>query len=223
MSLGGQLKFSSKQVIEALIFLCSILAFLSLVMFGILIGKTDSKSLFFDVKWTDVISSIGSVIAGIAASIAAYAAVIGVNGWLKQLRVGKSLVVVWDAQVALRKVHAAEITWYVYTYKRSEDSNEQREQEQREQEVEKALEVLNSCAHELDAIVVKNQFEWVNKVMDVRSAWKDIKTYLDSHTKPRNKDEILKESVILAPKNKHFLKVYNEYLEQLESLERVLK
>ncbi|EJL6368366.1 hypothetical protein NMR34_003601 [Vibrio cholerae] len=218
MSLGGQLKFSSKQVIEVLIFLCSILAFLSLVMFGILIGKTDSKSLFFDVKWTDVISSFGSVIAGNAAIIAASAAAIGVDSWLKQLRVGKSLVVVWDAQVALRKVHAAEITWYVYAYQRSEDSNEQREQE-----VEKALEVLNSCAHELDAIVVKNQFEWVNKVMDVRLAWKDIKTYLDSHSTPRNKNEILNESVILAPKNTHFSTVYKEYLEQLESLERGLK
>ncbi len=86
MLLGGQLKFSSKQVIEALIFLCSILAFFSLVMFGILIGKTDRKSLFFDVKWTDVISSFGSVVAGIAAIIASIVALRAIPIFQKQWR-----------------------------------------------------------------------------------------------------------------------------------------
>ena len=123
------------------------------------------------------LGDFGGFLGGVGTIIAAAAAAVGVDSWLKQLRVGKSLVVIWDVQVALRKIHAAEISWYVHAYQRSEDFNV----EELEEDVIKAFEVLDNCAHELDAIVVKNQFEWLNKVMDIRLAWSAIKSYLETH------------------------------------------
>ena len=165
------------------------------------------------------LGDFGGFLGGVGTMIAAAAAAVGVDSWLKQLRVGKSLVVVWDVQVALRKIHAAEISWYVHAYQRSEDFSV----EKLEEDVIKAFEVLDNCAHELDAIVVKNQFEWSNKVMDIQLAWREIKSYLEAHPRPESVADVLVENDLLVPKNSHFSAVYKEYLEQLEKLEQTLK
>ena len=68
------------------------------------------------------LGNFGGFLSGVGTIIAAAAAAVGVDSWLKQLRVGKSVVIIWDVQVALRKVHAAEITWYVCAYQRKDNS-----------------------------------------------------------------------------------------------------
>ena len=162
--------------------------------------------------------NFGGFLGGIGTIIAAAAAAIGVDSWLKQLRVGKSIVVIWDVQVALRKVHAAEITWYVYAYQRNGNLAEKHEENLLD-----AIEYLRNLTHELDAIVIKNQFEWANKVSTIDLAWRDIKTYLINHPTPTTPQEIIAEHTNLAPKNNYFSKVYEHYLAQLEALEKDIK
>ncbi len=164
------------------------------------------------------LGNFGGFLGGIGTIIAAAAAAIGVDSWLKQLRVGKSIVVIWDVQVALRKVHAAEITWYVYAYQRNGNLAEKHEENLLD-----AIEYLRNLTHELDAIVIKNQFEWANKVSTIDLAWRDIKTYLINHPTPTTPQEIIAEHTNLAPKNNYFSKVYEHYLAQLEALEKDIK
>ncbi|HDY7933528.1 TPA: hypothetical protein RQK57_004367 [Vibrio vulnificus] len=165
------------------------------------------------------LGDFGGFLGGVGTVIAAAAAAVGVDNWLKQLRVGKSLVVIWDVQIALRKVHALEISWYVSAYQRSSDFPV----DKLEEEIIKAFEVLDSCAHHLDAVVVRNHLEWSMKVTDVCIAWKEIKSYLDSHPRPETIEGVLAEDKILVPKNLRFSEVYTKYLEQLEKLEAALK
>lgn len=165
------------------------------------------------------LGNFGGFLSGIGTIIAAAAAAVGVDGWLKQLRVGKSIVVIWDVQVALRKVHAAEIAWYVCAYQRKDKSADK----EHEGNLLAAIDHLRNIAHELDAIVINSQFEWANKVSGIYLAWHNIKTYLINHPAPKTPQEILTEHKNLAPINGYFSETYELYLAQLEALEKKIK
>ncbi|MFM5706531.1 hypothetical protein ACET7L_12335 [Aeromonas veronii] len=139
-------------------FLCAAIIIMGVIAL-ISIYQVDQKS--FSQTLSDL-GSFGSFLSGVAAIIAAGAAAIGVTSWLKQLKFGKYLVCIWDVQVALRKLHAEQIMWYIYKY---QERNEEVEFVSKlEKELEDSFNDLKIACHSLDSIVVKNGFIWSAKV-----------------------------------------------------------
>ncbi|MDE1226084.1 hypothetical protein MCT03_17975 [Vibrio aestuarianus] len=68
----------------------SFLICLILVLFGTLIGGTSFKNTFLDVGWHEVLSSIGSILAGVGTCFAAFFAFKALTEWEKQWRFTKS-------------------------------------------------------------------------------------------------------------------------------------
>ncbi|MCG8328776.1 MAG: hypothetical protein MI974_13880 [Chitinophagales bacterium] len=62
------------------------------------------------------LSQIGSFLSGVGTVIAAIAAFYGVNSWIKQLRYGKYLTILWDAKVVIRKIYSLQMDWYIRKY-----------------------------------------------------------------------------------------------------------
>ncbi len=54
------------------------------------------------------LSAFGSFLSGIGTIIASIAAAVGVNNWISQLKAGKYLSIIWDAQTSLRKYYSYE-------------------------------------------------------------------------------------------------------------------
>lgn len=73
------------------------------------------------------LGAFGSFLSGIGTIIAAVAAAIGVDNWVKQLTFGKYFEVIWNAKVAIRKVHSSEMDWYIANYSYIHNSTSERE------------------------------------------------------------------------------------------------
>ena len=163
------------------------------------------------------LGSFGSFLSGIAAIIIAGAAAIGVNSWLKQLKFGKHLVCIWDVQVALHKIHAEQIMWYIYKYQNRSEENEL--VSKLEKELEDSFNNLKKVCHSLDSIVVKRSFMWSMHISDLYHAWTQIKLHLETNLKPEEHKEIIDEISTLTPLNTNFSKAMKFCSKQIEKLE----
>src|SRR5690606_30188348 len=63
---------------------------------------------------TQIISSVGALLGGFAALVAAVAACYGINAWKKQLRYQRELSIIWDALSSVRKVQLAWVRWLAF-------------------------------------------------------------------------------------------------------------
>ncbi|MDE1244217.1 hypothetical protein [Vibrio aestuarianus] len=158
----------------------------------------------------------GGFLSGVGTIIAAGAAALGVDSWIKQFKSGKYLVLVWDAQVALRKVHAAETFWYIHAYRRSDDAKDLLKSKSEELNV--ALDELDNSAHSLDALVNKNA-QTLNDVLLIRYVIKRIREYLQNSSMPSTAEEVLHDNEQLVPLNKEFDDAYKQTKDRLDAIE----
>ncbi len=146
--------------------------------------------------------------------VAAVAAAIGVDSWMKQLKYGKFLDIIWTAKVELRKVYMAETDWYIAKYANRQNASNVDDLTLKEGILELTFNGLLDSFHKLDQIVVKNQFLWANYGSFFRHNWRDIKWHMDANTH----DEDL-HNMKLVNLNRSFSDEYNDLMQQLEELE----
>jgi len=158
------------------------------------------------------LGAFGSFLSGVGTIIAAVAAAIGVDNWVKQLKFGKYLEVIWSSKVAIRKVHSSEMSWYIanYSHKQNPISERELELKSKTKNLELDFQVLKDSFHQLDQIVIKNQFLWANYVSDLEATWLEIKWHMDENSLT-SKD--------LPKLNTAFSEMYNDLMDKLESIE----
>ncbi|MCJ0812046.1 hypothetical protein [Vibrio vulnificus] len=177
------------------------------------------------------IGAFGSFLGGCATIIAAIAAVIGVNSWINQTKLGPYLTYIWDAKVTLRRINSQKMNWYIYKYQArqaSSVSHEGKEQiNQLISDCKKQLEIefsaLKNQFDHIDQIVDKKDYLWANRFSQYKRAWKNIDTYLTENPQPEYDEtdlkEFLKDNSELVKLNNHFSEGYDFLCSQLDALE----
>ncbi|MFQ1801075.1 hypothetical protein ACK36F_01450 [Aeromonas veronii] len=129
------------------------------------------------------LGALGSFLSGLGTIVAAAAAAIGVDSWINQLKCGKYLDVIWAAKVAIRKVHASEMDWYISNYSYNQTPSELRkiDLDLKLRRLESDFENLSDEFHQLDQVVVKNQFLWANYASLFKSTWLEIKWHMEEN------------------------------------------
>ena len=178
-----------------------------LVLLHLNITNRDELSLLL----TDL-GSFGSFLSGIGTIIAAVAAAIGVDNWVKQLKFGKYLEVIWNAKVAIRKVHSSEMDWYIanYAYIQSQVSERETDLTHKSNKLAQDFQYLKDSFHQLDQIVIKEQFLWANYASHLESKWIEIKWQMEENSL---------SSRDLPKLNSAFSDYYNQLMEKLEAIE----
>jgi hypothetical protein len=158
------------------------------------------------------LGAFGSFLSGVGTIIAATAAVIGVDNWVKQLKFGKYLEVIWSSKVAIRKVHSSEMYWYIanYSLKQNPSSECESDLKSKAEKLEFDFQVLKDSFHQLDQIVIKNQFLWANYASQLETTWLKIKWHMEENSLA-GKD--------LPKLNAAFSENYNDLMDKLESIE----
>ncbi|MEZ9120898.1 hypothetical protein AB4098_01590 [Vibrio cyclitrophicus] len=158
------------------------------------------------------LGSFGSFLSGLGTLVAAAAAAVGVDSWVNQLKCGKYLDIIWAAKVAIRKVHASEMDWYRANYSHLENPIEssQLELEAKLKKLKYDFEELNNEFHQLDQVVVKNQFLWANRASHFKFTWLEILWHMEEN-KLSSED--------LPRLNTAFNDYYDTLMELLEKLE----
>lgn len=125
------------------------------------------------------LGSFGSFLSGLGTIVAAAAAAIGVDSWVKQLKYGKYLDIIWAAKVAIRKVHVSETDWYISNYSYLEQPSESGslDLEAKLKRLKYDFDDLTDKFHHLDQVVVKNQFLWACNGAHHKHLW--LKIMLD--------------------------------------------
>ncbi len=158
------------------------------------------------------LGAFGSFLSGIGTIIMTVAAVIGVDNWVKQLKFGKYFEVIWSSKVAIRKVHSSEMNWYIanYAYKQNPTSEQKLDLEDKLSRLQRDLQILKDSFHQLDQVVIKNQFLWANNASMLEGAWLKIKWNMDEND-INSKD--------LPKLNTDFSNIYNDLMDKLEAIE----
>jgi hypothetical protein len=158
------------------------------------------------------LGAFGSFLSGVGTIIAATAAVIGVDNWVKQLKFGKYLEVIWSSKVAIRKVHSSEMYWYIANYSLKQNPSPECESDlkSKAEKLEFDFQVLKDSFHQLDQIVIKNQFLWANYASQLETTWLKIKWHMEKNSLA-SKD--------LPKLNAAFSENYNDLMDKLESIE----
>lgn len=158
------------------------------------------------------LGSFGSFLSGLGTIVAAAAAAVGVDSWVNQLKCGKYLDIIWSAKVAIRKVHASEMDWYIANYAYLQNPSESRKSdlETKLKKLEYDFDELSNEFHQLDQVVVKNQFLWANNASHFKYMWLEIKWHMEEN-------EL--SSTDLPRLNTAFSDYYDALMSQLEEIE----
>jgi len=158
------------------------------------------------------LGAFGSFLSGVGTIIVAVAAAIGVDNWVKQLKFGKYLEVIWSSKVAIRKVHSSEMNWYIanYSYKQNQTRELELDLKDKLSRLQLDFQTLKDSFHQLDQIVIKNQFLWANYASMLEGAWLKIKWHMDENDL-NSKD--------LPKLNTAFSDDYNDLMDKLEAVE----
>ncbi|MUK39917.1 hypothetical protein GNP82_20505 [Aliivibrio fischeri] len=133
---------------------------------------------------------------------------------MKQLKYGKFLDIIWTAKVELRKVHMAEMDWYMAKYANRQNESNAEELSLKESVLELTFNGLLDSFHKLDQIVVKDQFLWANYGSFFKIKWVEIKWHMDAST---HEEDL--HNMELVHLNSSFSDGYNDLMQQLEELE----
>lgn len=177
------------------------------------------------------IGAFGSFLGGVATMVAAVAAVIGVNSWIDQIKLGPYLNYIWGAKVSLRKINSQNMNWYVFKYNFRQPSNipdDKRDKiirliDESRKQLEIDFAILEDQFNHIDQIIDKNDYLWANKCSLYKLSWQKIDEYLSKHPKPdmtkNSLDDILADNIELARLNSDFHDGYNLLCSQLDELE----
>ena len=112
--------------------------------------------------------------------IVAYTAMANLNVWNKQLRYGKYLNIIWNANTSLRAVKQDLLTWFsynkIYLNENFQYANEDEERRfnQFVSDMESSLKTLIKHFDELDVIVEDSTLNWAGMASDLRVEIADI-------------------------------------------------
>lgn len=175
----------------------------------IYLNVTDKKA--FSLLLSNI-GDIGSFLSGLGTIFAALVAAIGVNNWIKQLKYGKHLDIIWASKVAIRKVHTSEMDWYIanYSYIQKPTDEKKEDLEIKLQKLEFDFKELKSECDQLDQIVLRSQFLWANYASKFECTWKEIMWHMEEN-KLSNHD--------LPKLNSAFSNFYNDLMTKLEDVE----
>ncbi len=173
------------------------------------------------------LSAFGSFLSGLGTIIASIAAAVGVNNWISQLKTGKYLSIIWDAQTSLRKYYSYETDLYIHKYQYRFYSNKNDpialEVFKRIQELELQLsaqtKTIQDNIHDIDQLIEKGSFIWSMTSSALETAWFDIKNYLENSNYPQTPIDLLKESSVLTLLNDSFSQQYEKLCDELLKLE----
>jgi hypothetical protein len=73
------------------------------ILLGTLIGATNLKNMFVDVKWTDIVSSFGAMVGGVATVFAALFAWAALKSWKQQIHVQRQIKFLDDMSEAFNE------------------------------------------------------------------------------------------------------------------------
>lgn len=168
------------------------------------------------------IDKLGSYLSGIGTVVAAAAALYGVNGWIKQLKYGKYLDIIWEAKTNIRKVFLDEMNWYIQKYQGmsvTEVTKTLRDNiEHSEAKLKASHQELLTSFNKIDQIIDKKDFTWANYCSEFKTSWLKIENQL---LIPRHKEakKNIEADIELARLNEIFQNNYYFLLNELEKLE----
>ncbi|MFL1906769.1 hypothetical protein [Plesiomonas shigelloides] len=184
---------------------------LSVFLSAVFLIFNDDKS--FSQTLSDL-GAFGSYMSGIGTLIASVAAVIGVENWVRQLKYGKYIDVIWSAKVNLRKVFNAEMDWYIYKYQSRQVDTLTETVEQKRLKLLSCFDELALSFDMIDQIVERDRFMWSNRESKLRGMWISIDNHMVTHS---HQDDFM--SMELPNLNSNFNAGYNNLLCELELLE----
>ncbi|MEL4204815.1 hypothetical protein C9E85_15895 [Plesiomonas shigelloides] len=184
---------------------------LSLFLSAVFLIFNNDKS--FSQTLSDL-GAFGSYMSGIGTLIASVAAVIGVENWVRQLKYGKYIDVIWSAKVNLRKVFNAEMDWYIYKYQSRQVDTLTETVEQKRLKLLSCFDELALSFDMIDQIVERDRFMWSNRESKLRGMWISIDNHMVTHS---HQDDFM--SMELPNLNSNFDAGYNNLLCELELLE----
>lgn len=122
------------------------------------------------------LSAFGSIFAGVVGVFAVFIAYRGLSTWRKQLRYGKRLNVVWDCMVGLREFQNSYINWYIIfsMHSMSKDSLMSGFHWDADDGLNQALDNLKKYFRHLDAVIVKNEWQWASYGADLEMSIGDL-------------------------------------------------
>jgi hypothetical protein len=158
------------------------------------------------------IGALGSFLSGLGTILAALVAAIGVNNWIKQLKYGKHLDIIWTSKVAIRKVHTSEMDWYIsnYSYLQKPTDEKKEDLDIKLKKLEFDFNELRCECDQLDQIVLRSQFLWANYASKFEATWREIMWHMEEN-ELTSKD--------LPKLNSAFSNLYNELMTKLEKVE----
>ena len=164
------------------------------------------------------LGNFGAFLSGLGTLVAAAAAAVGVDNWIKQMKYGKYLTIIWDAHVAVREVRSLKISWSIFASMRNEEHSDESHVN-----LVEAFAKLESCCEQLDGIVVRNQSEWSNYCSQWRLNWLRIESYYNENPCPSrdNPQAVADEHLALLKLNKIFDKGYETIVKKLDDLEQI--
>ena len=177
------------------------------------------------------IGAFGSFLGGCATIIAAIAAVIGVNSWINQTKLGPYLAYIWDAKVTLRRINSQNMKWYIYKYHARQVTSASYEGKEQinqlitdcKNQLEIEFSALENQFDHIDQIIDKKDYLWANRFSKYKRAWQKIDTYLTENPQPEFDEtdlkELLKDNSELVKLNNHFSEGYDFLCSQLDALE----
>ncbi|MDO6683154.1 hypothetical protein Q4551_12730 [Oceanobacter sp. 5_MG-2023] len=196
----------------------------------IIISGYVSDRVLFSQSLADI-GAFGSFLGGCATLVASIAAIIGVNTWIKQIKLGPYFDYIWSAKVALRKINNEKISWYIFKYQLRNNPDlpeEVKDQlsgniEKHKKEIESQFDILKDKFDHIDQIIAKNDYEWANHLSRYRRAYKDIGDFLTTTNVPvfdeSNLTEFLVDNSKLVTLNSHFSNYYDFLCTELDKLE----
>ena len=164
--------------------------------------------------------ALGTIIASIAAAV-------GVNNWISQLKTGKYLSIIWEAQTSLRKYYSYEVDLYIHKYEYRLYSNQNDpsalEFSKRIQELELQLnaqtKTMQDNLRDIDQLIEEGSYMWSVASSALEMAWFDIKKYLENSNYPQTPTDVLNENSVLTPLNDLFSQQYDKLCDELLKLE----
>lgn len=167
----------------------------------------------------DLISSIGSLLGGVAGTIAAIAAYIGVDAWKKQIKHGKHISLIWSCMESLRNFHRRYFQWYVYAYAYGTSQMDTASAMDVEKNLlDSSMEELSAHFSALDKIVVKNQWQWANYAsMLAGSITSNVRVLREYREAPSGILQLSKSLELTNTQLQESIDFLEEELEKLES------
>ena len=197
----------------------------------IIISSYVSDRVLFSQTLADI-GSFGSFLGGCATLVAAIAAIIGVNTWIKQTKLGPYLDYIWSAKVTLRKINNEKMSWYIYKYQlrntpeASEKSKEifKEKISEYQENLDKQFSILEDKFDHIDQIIAKNDYQWANRLSDYRFIYKEIDDFLTTTKMPvfdeQNLTEFLADNAKIVTLNSNFSDHYDFLCSELDNLEK---